>query len=229
MHNIEHVDYNNYALFTDDVQRYNVISKYIMLGSASSNYTCIIPKIKNVKFHDPATIVFWEDGTKTVVKCGDDDIFDPEKGLAMAIAKRAISNHGNYYNEIRKWTKGCFKKDSIKKCSISDNLSLYDLFACDYYNIMKVIYSPYSPGMLYGYFDGDSMQWVYTPDHTFMLYNLPMSDNDQSDFISAIKSILENRWYWYADINVTLDVQFHTNYTDSERPYFYTVSLNYHK
>ena len=48
-----------------------------------------IPEIKNVIFNDPATIVFWKDGTKTVVKCQDGDEFDPEKGLAMAIAKKA--------------------------------------------------------------------------------------------------------------------------------------------
>lgn len=59
--------------------------------------------IKNVIFNDPATIVFWHDGTKTVVKCGEDDIFDPEKGLAMAISKKFLGNQGNYYNEIKKW------------------------------------------------------------------------------------------------------------------------------
>lgn len=35
----------------------------------------------------PATIVFWRDGTKTVVKCHDED-YDPEKGLAMALARK---------------------------------------------------------------------------------------------------------------------------------------------
>lgn len=60
-------------------------------------------EIKNVIFNDPATIVFWGDGTKTVVKCGEDDIFDPEKGLAMAISKKFLGNQGNYYNEIKKW------------------------------------------------------------------------------------------------------------------------------
>lgn len=59
--------------------------------------------IKKVIFHDPATIVFWEDGTKTVVKRGENDIFDPEKGLVMAIAKKALGNKGNYYNAIKKW------------------------------------------------------------------------------------------------------------------------------
>lgn len=59
--------------------------------------------IKNVIFNDPATIVFWMDGTKTVVKTQDDDIFDPEKGLAMAIAKKVYGNQGNYYNKLKKW------------------------------------------------------------------------------------------------------------------------------
>lgn len=59
--------------------------------------------IKKVIFNAPATIVFWSDGTKTVVKCGENDEFDPEKGLAMAIAKRALGNQGNYYNEFKKW------------------------------------------------------------------------------------------------------------------------------
>ena len=44
--------------------------------------------IKNVIFAPPATIVYWSDGSKTVVKCSEKDVFDPEKGLGMAIAKR---------------------------------------------------------------------------------------------------------------------------------------------
>ena len=60
-------------------------------------------EIKNVIFNDPATIVFWTDGTKTVVKAQDDDAFDPEKGLAMAISKKALGNKGNYCNELKKW------------------------------------------------------------------------------------------------------------------------------
>lgn len=43
--------------------------------------------IKKVIFNDPATIVFWKNGTKTVVKCQEGAMFDPEKGLAMAISR----------------------------------------------------------------------------------------------------------------------------------------------
>ena len=62
-----------------------------------------IPDIKNVIFNDPATIVFWKDGTKTVVKCQDGDEFDLEKGLAMAIVKKAYGNKGSYCNKLKKW------------------------------------------------------------------------------------------------------------------------------
>jgi len=61
-------------------------------------------KIDKVIFNKPATIVFWKDGTKTVVKA-DGEKFDPEKGLAMAISKKAYGNKGNYYNIFSKWIK----------------------------------------------------------------------------------------------------------------------------
>ena len=58
--------------------------------------------ITKVIFNDPATIVLWSDGTKTVVKCDERDEFDPEKGLAMAICKKHFG--GGFYNDIfKKW------------------------------------------------------------------------------------------------------------------------------
>jgi hypothetical protein len=62
-----------------------------------------MPKIKNVIFNYPATIVFWEDGSKTVVKCGGDDVYDKEKGLAMAIVKKMSGNKGNFNDVFKKW------------------------------------------------------------------------------------------------------------------------------
>lgn len=59
-------------------------------------------EIEKVIFNEPATIVFWSDGSKTVVKCANEE-FDKEKGLAMAICKRVLGNKGNYFNEFRKW------------------------------------------------------------------------------------------------------------------------------
>ena len=61
--------------------------------------------IKKVIFNKPATIVYWEDGTKTVVKCGKDDVYDEEKGLALCFMKKALNNKGNYNNTFKKYMK----------------------------------------------------------------------------------------------------------------------------
>lgn len=66
--------------------------------------------IKDVIFAPPATIVYWSVGSKTVVKCSEKDVFDPEKGLAMAIAKRCGGNKGSYYKEIQNWVEKSGKK-----------------------------------------------------------------------------------------------------------------------
>jgi uncharacterized repeat protein (TIGR02543 family) len=61
------------------------------------------PEIKAVHFSGPVTCVIWDDGTKTLVRCSENDYNDPEKGLAMAIAKKALGNNGSYYDTFKKW------------------------------------------------------------------------------------------------------------------------------
>ena len=73
------------------------------LGRYSSYYHYPVPEIKNVIFNPPATIVFWNDGTKTVVKCQKYEWFDPEKGITMAFFKKMHGNKGHYFEEIKKW------------------------------------------------------------------------------------------------------------------------------
>ena len=58
--------------------------------------------IEKVIYNYPATIVIWKDGTKTVVKCQEGDMFDFEKGLAMCFAKKALGNKGNFNDVLRK-------------------------------------------------------------------------------------------------------------------------------
>ena len=48
---------------------------------------CLENEIEKVTFNDPATIVFWKDGTKTVSKCKNGDTYNKETGLAMCIYK----------------------------------------------------------------------------------------------------------------------------------------------
>lgn len=61
-----------------------------------------IPEVKKVIFNDPATIVYWKDETKTVVKCQEGDDFDPEKGFAMAFLKKCWGNKCNFNDKLRK-------------------------------------------------------------------------------------------------------------------------------
>ena len=60
-------------------------------------------KIKKVHFNNPMTIVIWEDGTKTFVSCQKGDTYSKETGLAVAIAKKALGNKGNFNEVFKKW------------------------------------------------------------------------------------------------------------------------------
>lgn len=69
------------------------------------NPSFTIPNIKKVIFNDPVTVVIWENGTKTIVRA-ENEPFDPEKGLAMAICKKALGTNkskSNYYDIFKKW------------------------------------------------------------------------------------------------------------------------------
>lgn len=59
--------------------------------------------IERVMFNGGCTIVFWTDGTKTVVKCDKREEFDMEKGLMAAIIKRLYgcpSQNTSGYNAL---------------------------------------------------------------------------------------------------------------------------------
>lgn len=70
--------------------------------SAKPNIT---DRIRDVIFNDPATIVKWTDGTKTVVKAQKGDTYSKEVGLAMCIVKKMCGNKGNYNDVFAKWCK----------------------------------------------------------------------------------------------------------------------------
>lgn len=62
-----------------------------------------LPKIKKVIFNEPAAIIMWNDGSKTVVKCQPGDTYDPEKGFVMAYLKKLLGNDNTFNKEIAKW------------------------------------------------------------------------------------------------------------------------------
>lgn len=94
--------YNNYDCSSVYPKLFSYVTTTNEVFNIIPTTQTVIPKIKDVIYNDPATIVFWEDGTKTVVKCKNEK-FDPEKGLAMAFSKKMLGNKGNYYNIFKKW------------------------------------------------------------------------------------------------------------------------------
>lgn len=60
-----------------------------------------VPLIDKIIYSNPATIVFWADGTKTVVKC-DNEPFSEEHGLAMAYMRKIYSSRSEFKKEIAK-------------------------------------------------------------------------------------------------------------------------------
>lgn len=124
--------------FKDDtIRKGKIHMREIVLGSDGWNTDLTInnikwdyPKPTKVIFNPPATIVFWDDGDKTVVKVQDEKIrenivakggvknsivveisideygtetFDKEKGLAMCLAKKMMGNKGSYYDVFKEW------------------------------------------------------------------------------------------------------------------------------
>ena len=67
------------------------------------------PGIKKVIFNDPATIVLWGDGTKTVVKCSLGDTYSEWSGLAFCICKKLMGDE--FHKVFKHWC----DRDDIRK------------------------------------------------------------------------------------------------------------------
>lgn len=57
---------------------------------------------KRIIFNDPATIVIWEDGSKTVVKAHGADKYNPLTGVALCYMKKALGNTSRKLNDTLK-------------------------------------------------------------------------------------------------------------------------------
>lgn len=98
---------NNYDTKDEEFAKYCAFDAAMTKAFYDRSNLRNLPAIKKVIFNNPATIVIWADGTKTIVKCQNNETYDPEKGLAMAITKKALGNEGNYFEVIKKWVEKC--------------------------------------------------------------------------------------------------------------------------
>lgn len=59
-----------------------------------------IKNIDRIICSPPATIIIWKNGNKSIVKCMDTDIYNPEQGIAMCLLKEMLS--ADTYRELKK-------------------------------------------------------------------------------------------------------------------------------
>lgn len=95
LRNILNPVYGMTGASSDKSKSNNVISKPKM------THGC--PGIKKVIFNDPATIVLWDDGTKTVVKCSLGDTYSEWSGLAFCICKKLMGDE--FHKTFKYWCK----------------------------------------------------------------------------------------------------------------------------
>lgn len=74
------------------------VNDVLMTMKAAKNKNFYSLNVSKIIFNPPATIVFWEDGTKTVVKCSAEDEFSEYYGLLAALGKKVYENN----NQIKK-------------------------------------------------------------------------------------------------------------------------------
>lgn len=77
--------------------------------------------IDKVIFNPPATIVFWLDGTKTVVKCKEGEEFSEWAGIALCLAKKLYGP--NFHKIFRAHCSDMHEASEQSKCLFEEFLN----------------------------------------------------------------------------------------------------------
>ena len=170
-----HVDADAMRFDCEDVESAEVLTKRIndlsnektkdLAISSNSLYNTF--EIKDIKVNGPATIVFWADGTKTVVKCGPNDSYDAEKAVAMCFMKKALGS--------RSMTK-IFDLAEDKAAEYDNQFKRLEFTDLDIYfkNALNAIFNP-NPGKLY---EGNVTEYKMPDEGTTTEYKIP-EDKDK--------------------------------------------------
>lgn len=81
-------DHGYYWFYDDELQ---IIGAEISGANAPS---VTVPTAVKILHSDPHTIVFWDDGTHTMVKCNNGDEYDEAIGFSIALAKKIYGSYG---------------------------------------------------------------------------------------------------------------------------------------
>lgn len=100
-----------YRLILGDQRGYKIITPYDSSGlndneeatAQNREDNAMNIKIERVIFSNPATIVIWKDGTKTVAKCRKGDTYSKEAGLAICYMKKVMGSRKKFLKVMKKW------------------------------------------------------------------------------------------------------------------------------
>ena len=91
-----HPSIDDLVYSVDNYMKYNILQVQKVIYS---HYN----EPKKVIFNPPATIIIWNDGSKSVVKAQNGEPYDREKGFVMAYLKKLLGNDNTFNKEIHKW------------------------------------------------------------------------------------------------------------------------------
>ena len=85
----------------DIQQRFGIPKICLQPTHYKMEHCTIVPSIKKVIFNPPATIILWEDGTKTIVKAMKGTEFNPYYGFTAAVTKKVFSSNSKVSNIVK--------------------------------------------------------------------------------------------------------------------------------
>lgn len=108
----------------------------------------LFSKIEKIIFNNPATIVLFNDDTKSVAKCNDNDVYDPFKGYLTALIKHILPSEYNLVNLLKnKKYRDLYFDSGYNKNTDDCYTTLYERYNLDSSKICAEIYR----GRLNGY------------------------------------------------------------------------------
>lgn len=95
-----------------------IVKKYVMedvMRTHEMLWNSLYPKPVKIIYNPPATIVFWTDGTKTVVKCSAEDEYNEYYGFLCALGKKIFGTNSHLKKLIDEKAERHYPEDEFSK------------------------------------------------------------------------------------------------------------------